>query len=575
MKNRSQSFLTRQIRRSISRSRRGEAGITLLLALLLVLVASMLAAGVIFTTQTEIWSTANYRSSTQARYVAEAGAQQASNWIIHNWTPPSNLSDTTQFNLNVFPAMYVGGGTPSKIVFASTTIGSIADTYSSINSSADSSYVSALHGVTTPFSGINNTATFEVAAQLLSATQITVSGGSQWLTKWKIISQGSVGFLQPAKVQVVEIMADVPTTSSASQNIPPFNYAILATGTGCNTVVATGGSANPGRTNSYNSQASGNVGNTSPTLIGNGGSVASFGNISISNGAYVNGPVYSPDYNLGNSGQYGISCPAWTNACGHNSTGWNSAAACSSPSHLWSVNEDNSGSAVGCTNGGSCSNTTANLPASLPNPSSIPDPSMPSVTPNTSACTALSGGLCNGGNGGAGGCSATLPPSPTGTSYGLVNFGSCASITLQAGTYNFDTLLISNGASVHLPASGSVVINIFNSSGSSTPFTSNGGTVVNPGGDPNNLTFVYDGSNTINLNNGAALFATIYAPHAAVTLSGNGGLYGAIVGNTFNFTGSGHVIYDTHLASETPNVSFSGGAITPTAHLDEFSWSSY
>jgi NodT family efflux transporter outer membrane factor (OMF) lipoprotein len=43
--------------------------------------------------------------------------------------------------------------------------------------------------------------------------------------------------------------------------------------------------------------------------------------------------------------------------------------------------------------------------------------------------------------------------------------------------------------------------NILNSSNSSTPLKSNGGTVVNGGGDPNNLTFVYAGSNTINLNN--------------------------------------------------------------------------
>jgi hypothetical protein len=576
MKLKSHRFYVPQIRRSISREGGGEAGVSLFLALILVLVGSMLAAGIIFSTQTEIWSTANYRSSTQARYVAEAGAQQAANWIIQNWTPPANLSDPTQFNLSVFPAQYVGGGSgPTKIVFASTTMGSIADTYTNISSSLDSNYKTGLHGVTSPFSGLNGNATFEVAAQLLSATQITVAGGSQWLTKWKIISQGSVGFIQPAKVQVVEIMADVPTQSTSSQAVPPFNYAVLATGTGCNVISATGGSGNPGRTNAYNSQGAGNVGNSSPTLLGTGGSVASFGNVSITNGAYINGPVYSPDYNLGTAGEYGISCPAWTNACGHNASGWNGGAACSGPSQIWSVNEDNSGSAVGCTNGGSCTNKTSNMPASLPNPSSVPDASMPSVTPNTSPCTALNGGLCNGGNGGGGGCAATLPPSPAGTSYGQVNFGSCANITLQSGIYNFDTLLISNGATIHVPSNGSVVINIFNSSGSSTPFTSNGGTIANPGGDPNNLTFVYDGSNTINLNNGAALFATIYAPHASVNLSGNGGLYGAIVGKTFNFTGSGHVIYDTHLASETPHITYSGSAITSTAHLDEFSWSSY
>lgn len=52
-------------------------------------------------------------------------------------------------------------------------------------------------------------------------------------------------------------------------------------------------------------------------------------------------------------------------------------------------------------------------------------------------------------------------------------------------------------------------------------------------------------------------------------------MYGAIVGKTFSFTGSGHVIYDTHLASEAPNVTYGGTTVSYTAHLDEFSWSAY
>ena len=71
------------------------------------------------------------------------------------------------------------------------------------------------------------------------------------------------------------------------------------------------------------------------------------------------------------------------------------------------------------------------------------------------------------------------------------------------------------------------------------------------------------------------MFATIYAPNAAVNLSGNGGLFGAVVGRTFGFTGSGHVIYDTALATKTPHVTYTGGGVVNTAHIDEFSWSAY
>jgi len=456
-----------------------ERGIALIMALLCMIVISILAAAIIFTTQTEVRTSANYRYTTEARYVAEAGAQQAIKWIVQNWTPPANFTNTSQFNLSVFPSLYVGGSTPQKIVFAAGSgLGTITDTYSSIDNTLDTNFKNNLVNVSSPFSSINANASFNVAAQLLSATQVTVAGGSQWLTKWKIISQGTVG---PgynsgnglAKVQVVEIMADVPTSSTSSTTVPSFNYGVFATCTGCN-VVQMGGGSNP--TNAYNSTASGNPGNNNPTTLGTGGSVASFGNVYIHNGAHINGTVYSPFYNAGNAGTNGISCPAWTSACGSTSTGWNTGQACSAPSKVWSVNEDNSGSAVGCTNGGSCTQSVQNLPSSMSNPSSMPTPTMPSVTNNTNPCNALPGGsgnnLCNGGNGGSS-CSATMPPSAAGTSYGLVNFGSCAVITLQAGTYNFDTLLISNGARINLPASGNVVINILNASAATTPFTSN------------------------------------------------------------------------------------------------------
>jgi hypothetical protein len=540
----------------------------LIMTLLWLLLVSSLAAGVIFSTQTEIWTTASYRNTTQARYVAEAGAQQAINWIVQNWTPPSNFSDTTQFNLSVFPAQYVGGSTAQKIVFAKSSggmnSGAISDTYQNINSTLDTSFQNALIGVSGPFSAMNANAGFNVAIQLLSASQVSAG----WMTKWKIISQGSVGGVHPATVQVVEIVADVPTSTSSTTTVPSFNYAVFATATGCNSITMSGGQY----TNAYNSSTNGGV--TSPTLLGTGGDVASFGNIKVTNGAYINGNVYTPFYNAGAAGTYGISCQAWSNApnC-HNANGINGGAACGSPPSEWSVNEDNSGSAVGCTNNGTCSQVTYSMPTSLPSPSSLPNATMPNVPTNTSACSGFNG-LCNGGSGGGSGCAVTIPPNPTGN-YGVANFGSCAVITLQAGVYNFDTLTISNGATINVPSSGSVVINIFNASGATTPLNQNGGTLANGGGDPNNLTFVYNGTGTINLNNGANTFGTIYAPHASVVVGGNAGFYGAIVGNNFQFTGSGHVIYDTHLKSETPHVTSGTPSTTNVAHIDGFSWSAY
>jgi Tfp pilus assembly protein PilV len=559
---------------------KAQSGVALILSLICLLLISLLAAGLILSTQTEIWTTSSYRSTAQARYVAEAGAQQAIDWLQANWKPPVNLSDTSQFNLSVFPAQYVGAAQP-QIVFAPLSGGLnnnlITDNYHSIDSTLDSRFQSNLVNQSVPFDGMSGSPRFSVAAQLLSATQVTMGGtgstSTGWMTKWKIISQGTVGSIHPATVQVVEVVAMVPNSASTVSTAPRFKYAMLATGTGCGAIAMSGGQY----TNAYNSVAPGNVGSSNPALLGTGGDVASFGNINLTNGAYINGNVYSPFYNTGATGSYGISCQAWSNApnC-HNSNGINGGQSCSSPPNEWAVNEDNSGSAVGCTSGksSSCSQMTYSMPPSFSSPSALPDATMPDVPKNTSACTGFNG-LCNGGSGGGSGCAITVPPNPTGN-YGVTNFGSCAVITLQAGTYNFDTLYISNGAKLILPSNGSVVVNIHNASNSSTPLNQDGGTVANNGGDPNNLTFVYNGDKTINLNNGSNMFATIYAPHAKVIVGGNAGLYGAIVGSTFQFSGSGHIIYDTNLGNENTHVPITTpGGITNVAHIDAFSWSAF
>lgn len=145
-------------------------------------------------------------------------------------------------------------------------------------------------------------------------------------------------------------------------------------------------------------------------------------------------------------------------------------------------------------------------------------------------------------------------------------------VRVNASGGNSTTFTNEAGATVIVPASGSVVINVLNNSGSSTPINVNGGTVSNGGGNPDNLSLVYAGNKAVNLAAGANMFATIYAPNAPVTVTGNAGLYGAVVANTVSFSGSGHLVYDTHLASVSTNIPIPGGAPAGPVHLDQFSW---
>jgi len=576
-----------------------ESGVALVMALICLFVMSTLAVGVLYSTQGEIWTTANYRAATQARYLAEAGAQQAL-YYLQTVTPITTTTSTfpASFNLNGMPITYTSSS--ATLVMSTSSISSkYADTYSAIDSTTDTNFKNYFSAAVTqtPFAGMAPGCSgsacphFDVAVQLLTAIS---KGSGQWLTRWKIVSEGTLNTIGSsttqgrAMVQVVEVVDNVMVYSGSSSTSPTYSAGVFATNTGCAAISMAGGQY----TNSYVGATQ--IGVTSPTLANKGGDVATFGNVKITNGAYIIGNVFTPNYGVGTTGTYGISGGPWP--------GLNGSAACSTATGgtEYAVNEDNSGSGVGCTgqSASKCSQKTYNLPSPAP---SYPTPCLPSgncstvpatVPVNTTAFTSSSSGsyygLLGGGSGGGHGCSVTVAPSggtvggfTSPANFGKVNIGSCAVVTLQAGTYNMDSLLISNGAQIILPTTGNVVINILDQGSTtgcsgSAPLCVNGGTVANNGGIPNDLTIVYAGTDPIYLNAGANMFASIYAPNSAATIDGNAGLYGALVANTATFAGSGHVIYDTSLNGTNWNVNTGTPSASPgPLHVDEFSWSAF
>lgn len=56
---------------------------------------------------------------------------------------------------------------------------------------------------------------------------------------------------------------------------------------------------------------------------------------------------------------------------------------------------------------------------------------------------------------------------------------------------------------------------------------------------------------TITVGGSAAFYGTVYAPNGNITVSGSGGVYGALVGNAVTLSGSGDVHYDLQLAQAT------------------------
>lgn len=567
-----------------------ESGVALIMALICLFVMSTLAVGVLYSTQSEVWTTANYRAVTQARYVAEAGAQQALNYLqtlnLAGTVPIASSAKFTTTNFNYatgMPVMYTPAactGGPYTPPYTATacrpvimaTSGMSGTKYPDTQAAIDTALVTTFDtnfqaafttAVTqTPFNGLSNCSgsscpQFNVAVQLLTA----YPNGTGWVTRWKIVSEGSLNTIGSstsggkALVQVVEIVDNVMVAASGGSSAPNYVAGVFATGTGCGSITMSGGVT----TSAFSSTAQPGVLN--PTLTA-GGSVATMGNINLSGSASIAGNVYSPFYNTGTAGTYGIS--------GGPYPGLNGSAACSTSGGTeYAVNEDNSGSGVGCTSEmTACSQKTYPIPSPAP---SNATPIMPTVT-EPSASYSVSGGATV----------SPLPLTPTGyTGYGAVSFSGGSTVVLQAGTYNFDSLTVSGGAVIELPTTGTVVINILNQKGTGTPINFSGGTVANKttagaAGVPGNFTIVYGGTNPINLSGGATMFATVYAPNAPVTISGAGALDGALVCKTANFSGSGTVNYDTSLANKPINVNTGPPPTQPGAlHIDEFSWSAF
>ncbi len=135
-----------------------------------------------------------------------------------------------------------------------------------------------------------------------------------------------------------------------------------------------------------------------------------------------------------------------------------------------------------------------------------------------------------------------LAPNQT---YGAVSASGNGSIQLDAGTYVVTSLSLSGGAQL-IVGSGPIVV-YFTSS-----VDLSGGGVANSSLVASNLIFFGGPSATsATLSGGSEASFAMYAPDTAITISGNGDIYGAIVGKTITDSGNGAVHYDLELQHAT------------------------
>ncbi|MBI3670831.1 MAG: hypothetical protein HY237_13760, partial [Acidobacteria bacterium] len=242
-------------------NRTSERGVALVLAMILLLLLSVMAVSLMFLSQTETWSSLNYRLMSQARDGAEAGVNRAANYLMYSYTPPGGAGDPlSSYFITCSPVTTSADCAVANAVVLSAN-SNVAYHYPI--SSVNDSFNTAGYGSLTAG---NTAVNYATSATLLSMRQVTPYGSATPVTiqTWQITSDGNIGGIRNAQVEVSAIL-ERPIS-------PVFQYAAFATSPGCSALTFGGG----GTTDSYDSST---VVGGSVTTQASGGNVGTNGNL--------------------------------------------------------------------------------------------------------------------------------------------------------------------------------------------------------------------------------------------------------------------------------------------------------
>ncbi len=278
---------------AIKRSK--QKGSALLFALILVLVLSVMGTSLMFLSQTETWSSSNYRMMSQARYGAESGLSVAADYIVNTYTAPTagGADALGNYNTNVSPVTY--NGQPVKL-------SSISGQSNYPVGAVVTAFQNALKTPGSVSAG-NTKVNYDATATLLSMGTVNSYGNAITVQMWQITGDGTINGVRNSKEEVSVVMERQVTPANA--------YAAFATANGCGSLAFSGG----GTTDSYDSSMlvvdAGGVATAPSSFSTFGGNVGSNGNLA-ENGAKttIYGTLSTPDTGVGNCS--GGNVTAWT-----------------------------------------------------------------------------------------------------------------------------------------------------------------------------------------------------------------------------------------------------------------------
>lgn len=254
-----------------------EHGVALILVLILMGIVSVLGASLVLVSQTETWSSQNYRLMTEARYGAESGVHKAANYLMTSYSPPtsSGSDPLSAYDITRGPVNYGG----QAVTLSSTGSGSNYPVPATVTA-----YANFVHGTLT---GGTEAVTYDAVATLLSMRSVTAYGSATPVTvqTWRIVGRGTIAGGKPARVDVSAVVE--------RQVYPMFTYAAFATNNGCGALSWSGG----GSTDSYDSTA---VSGGHATFSLSGGNVGTNGNLDENGGpTIIHGSLSTPRSGVG------------------------------------------------------------------------------------------------------------------------------------------------------------------------------------------------------------------------------------------------------------------------------------
>ncbi|MBZ5560687.1 MAG: pilus assembly PilX N-terminal domain-containing protein [Acidobacteriia bacterium] len=528
---------------------KSERGIALVLALFLVAALSVLGASLMFLSQTETYSSMNYRMMSQARYAGEAGIQKAANFLLDSsgtqYILPTEAQLAADYNYDVSPVTRKSNNSP--VILSAINDACTGSNYP--DAAMQTAFCNAAKGSLTAY---NASISYHTSAKLLAMQSFdSYESGKVVIQTWEITGDGT---LTGSRSATVEVVATVETPK-----MPAYGYAAYGTSPGCASLTFQGNTG----TDSYD--PNGLTGNTVPAPIGDGGDLGSNGNLKLTgNTIDIKGNLTTPRTGVG--------------AC--------------SEGHLTAID-------------GNVNLLDSSKDVQLPATMQFPTPTIPAFSPlpavtkvdattcaglglpitGTAAQVALGTAQCN-----VTGSTVTINSTGfLGTLPGVELKGSDSIVLIAGGpdplSYNFNSLSLTANATLGVSATGPTQGAILNFSGqdnTGTAITSpkqvidlEGGGFVGVTGcpatcsayDASMVQFVYGGTGLVTLTGHSGAAAAFYMPNANVTLQGNTALYGAVVAGTFTDAGNANLYYDAQLAG---SVYVKGNPIIGT-----FTWKRY